>query len=93
MGERAMRYTARGAVALPEASSATRHWSWTQRLKRVFALELATCPFCYQGRLRLFAAMTQGEVISKILRYVKLAPDPPPMAPARSRQAAVDWVV
>ena len=76
----------------PEASHAAPHWSWARLLKRVFALDLATCPFCHQGTLRIIAAITQGEVIRKILRHVKRAPDPPPIAPARSRQAAFDWV-
>ena len=35
---------------------------------------------------------TQGEVISKILRHLKLAADPPPIAPARWHQAPFDWV-
>ena len=76
----------------PEASNAAPRWSWARLLKRVFAFNLATCPFCHQGTLRSIAAITQGEVIRKILRHVKLAPDPPPMAPARSRQEAFDWV-
>src|SRR2546425_1956978 len=53
----------------PQASSAPPHWSWARLLKRGFALDLATCPFCHQGTLRIIAAMTQGEVISKILRH------------------------
>jgi hypothetical protein len=36
--------------------------------------------------LRLIAVITQGEVISKILRHLKCAADPPPIAPARTRQ-------
>ena len=48
-------------VAEPEASSAEPHWSWARLLKRVFALDLTTCPFCHQGTLRIIAAMTQGE--------------------------------
>ena len=65
-------------VEEPEASSAAPHWSWTWLLKRVFALDLAICPFCHQGTLRIITAITQGEVIRKILRHVQLAPDPPP---------------
>ena len=79
-------------VEEPEASRATPPWSWARLLKRVFALDMATCPFCRQGALRIIAAMTQGEVIRKILRHVQLAPDPPAIAPARSRPAAFDWV-
>ena len=75
-----------------DATPGAPRWSWARFLKRVFALELATCPFCRQGSLRMIAAITQGEVITKILRHLKLAADPPPIAPARSRQAMFDWV-
>jgi len=44
------------------------------------------------GSLRLIAAITQAEVIRKMLRHLKLAADPPPLAPARARQATFDWV-
>jgi hypothetical protein len=67
-------------------------WSWARLLHRVFALDLAHCPFCQQGTLRLIAVITQGEVIRKILRHLKLSADPPPIAPARSCQATFDWV-
>jgi hypothetical protein len=38
------------------------------------------------------AAITQEAVITRILRHLKLASVPPPMAPARVRQAPFDWV-
>ncbi len=44
------------------------------------------------GSLRIIAAITQAEVIRKMLRHLRLAADPPPMAPARARQATFDWV-
>jgi hypothetical protein len=69
-----------------ETHTGTPYWSWARLLKRVFALEMGTCPFCQRGMLRLIAVITQGAVISKILRHLKLAADPPPIAPARSRQ-------
>jgi hypothetical protein len=53
---------------------------------------MARCPFCPRGTLRLIAVITQGEVIRKILRHLKLAADPPSIAPARTRQAPYDWV-
>ena len=40
----------------------------------------------------MIAAIPQAEVIRKLLRHLKRAADPPPIAPARSRQAAVAWV-
>jgi hypothetical protein len=51
-----------------------------------------TYPFCSQGTLRMLAAITQAEVIRKMLRHLKRAADPSPIAPARARQAPCDWV-
>src|SRR5215510_14936127 len=76
----------------PEACPPSPRSSWARLLQRVFALDMATCPFCQQGMLRLIAVITQGEVIGKILRHLKLAADPPPLTPARSRHAPCDWV-
>jgi hypothetical protein len=75
-----------------EAAPGSPSWSWARLLKRAFALDLATCPFCRQGALRMIAAITQAEVIRKMLRHLKRAADPPPIAPARARQATFDWV-
>jgi putative transposase/transposase-like zinc-binding protein len=75
-----------------EATSTSPHWSWARLLQRVFGLEMGTCPFCQRGTLRLIAVITQGAVIRKILRHLKLAADPPPIAPARPHQTTCDWV-
>ena len=66
-------------------------WTWARLLKRVFALAMARCPWCQRGALRMIAAMTHGEVIRKILQPLQRSADPPPMAPARVRQAAFAW--
>ena len=76
----------------PEARPESPRWSWARLLQRVFDMDMATCPFCRRGSLRIIAVITQGEVIRKILRHLKRAADPPPIAPARTRQAPVDWV-
>ena len=76
----------------PEACPTSLRWSWARLLQRVFDLEMVTCPFCQRGTLRLIAVITQGEVIGKILRHLKRAADPPPIAPARARHTACDWV-
>jgi putative transposase len=76
----------------PEACPPSPRWSWARLLQRVFALEMARCPLCQRGTLRLIAVITQGEVIRKILRHLKLSADPPPIAPARARQTTCDWV-
>jgi hypothetical protein len=74
-----------------ETDTGAPRWSWARLLKRVLALEMARCPFCQRGSLRIIAAITQGEVIRKILRHLKLAVDPPSIAPARVRQEAFAW--
>jgi Putative transposase/Transposase zinc-binding domain len=75
-----------------EMDTKSPRWSWARLLQRVFALDMATCPFCQRGTLRLIAVITQGEVIRKILRHLKRAADPPPITPARAHQATFDWV-
>ena len=74
-----------------QTETASPRWSWARLLKRVFALDMARYPWCQRGSLRLIAAITHGEVIRKILRHLKLAVDPPPIAPARLRQEAFAW--
>jgi Putative transposase len=74
-----------------EDRMAAPRWCWARLLKRVFALEMARCPWCQRGTLRIISAITQGKVIRTILRHLKLAVDPPAMAPARVRQEALAW--
>ena len=75
-----------------EAQTGTPSWSWARLLGRVCALDMATCPFCRRGSLRIIAAITQEAVMTRILRHCKLASVPPPIAPARLHQATFDWV-
>ena len=75
-----------------EAKTGTPSWSWARLLGRVFALDMVTCPWCRRGALRIIAAITQASVITRILRHLKLASVPPPIAPARVHQDTFDWV-
>jgi len=70
-----------------EAPTGTPYWPWARLLGRVFGLDMATCPFCRRGTLRIIAVITQESVITRILRHLQLASVPPPIAPARVRQA------
>ena len=76
----------------PGPRTASPRWGWARLLKRVFALDMERCPFCQRSVLRIIAAVTQGEVICKILWHLKLTADPPAIAPTRSRQTAFGWV-
>jgi len=75
-----------------EANTGTPRWSWARLLGRVFALDMATFPFCRCGSLWIMATITHEAVIMRILRYLNLASLQPPIAPARSRQETFDWV-
>ena len=75
-----------------EANTGAPRWNWARLLGRVFAPDMATCPLCRCSLLRIIAAMTQEAVITRILRHRKLAAVPPPIIPARSRQATLNWV-
>jgi hypothetical protein len=44
--------------------------SWAQRLKRVFAIEIETCPLC-GGKLRVIACIEEPWLIRKILGHVQ----------------------
>jgi hypothetical protein len=87
-----------------EAKTGTPYWNWARLLGHVFALDMATClpprrgrrkpcdlPLCRRGSLRIIAAITQESVMTRILRHLKLASVPPPLAPARYRQEIFAW--
>ena len=52
----------------------------------------ATPHWSWARLLKRVFALDLAEVIRKILRHLKRAADPPPIAPARARQATFDWV-
>jgi hypothetical protein len=74
-----------------ETQSASPYWSWARLLKRVFAFDMQRCPACGRGTLRIIAAITHADVIRKILRHLKLAAEPPPIAPARVCHTTLAW--
>jgi hypothetical protein len=74
-----------------ETDTGSPRWRWARQLKGVFAGDMARCPWCQQGALRLIAALTHGAGIRQILQQRKRAADPPPIAPARARQEAFAW--
>jgi hypothetical protein len=78
-----------GSGASPAPGAATRSHSsrstWAELLRRVFALDLLTCPHC-GGPRRLIAQLTDPVVVRKILAHLGLPTEPPRPAPARSRE-------
>jgi hypothetical protein len=55
---------------------------WAALLKRVFMTDALTCPKC-QGRMKILAAITEPEVIRKILDNLGIPSEAPPRAAAR----------
>jgi len=71
-----------------ERTSAERRaaMSWAQRLKRVFGIDIETCPAC-GGAMRIIACIEDPDVIEKILAHLdaKVAePDAPRRPPCRA---------
>ncbi len=62
--------------------SSGRYISWARLLKRVFDIDVTTCPNC-GGQLKMIAAIEDPPVIQKILTHLGLSPHPPPRSPAR----------
>ena len=44
--------------------------TWAQRLKRVFGIDIETCPAC-GGAVRIVACIEDSDVIEKILSYLE----------------------
>jgi len=54
--------------------------NWAPGLKRVFAIDITTCPQC-SGPLTLIAVIEETAVIAKIIRHLGLPPDQSPGLP------------
>ncbi|MEY3253167.1 MAG: hypothetical protein RL227_2140 [Pseudomonadota bacterium] len=59
--------------------------SWARLLKRVFDIDLHTCPSCGGGELKIIAAILERPVIEKILAHLGLQARAPHRAPARAQ--------
>jgi hypothetical protein len=59
--------------------------TWGELLRRLFAVDVLTCPHC-GGPRRLIAQLTEPIVVRKILAHLGLTTEPPRPAPARARE-------
>ena len=57
--------------------------TWAQLLKRVFEIDMGSCPHC-GGPVTLIAAIEDPAVIAKILAHLGLPTKAPPRSPART---------
>ena len=65
------------------ARSRSSRSTWAELLRRVFAVDVLTCPHC-GGPRRLIAQLTDLIVVRKMLSHLGLPTEPPRPAPARS---------
>lgn len=54
--------------------------TWMQRLKRVFAIDIETCPRC-GGKIRVVACIEDPDVIAKILDHIRARDEAEPSQP------------
>jgi hypothetical protein len=67
------------------ARSRSSRSTWAELLRRVFAVDVLTCPHC-GGPRRLIAQLTDPVVVRKILAHLGHPTEPPRPAPTRSRE-------
>ena len=67
-----------------------RGWRWADLMRRVFAIDVLTCPRC-GGRLRFVATLEASETTRRILRHLHLPIEVPAPAPPRAPPSADDW--
>ncbi len=60
-----------------------RRSTWAELLRRVFAIDVLTCPRC-GGVRRLIAMITDGLLVRRILEHFQLPSSPPACAQARA---------
>ena len=68
--------------AVRPKSKRRKNYSWAQLLKRVFELDVLSCPRC-GGRMRILCAINSPPAIQKILACLGLPTRAPPIAPAK----------
>jgi hypothetical protein len=60
-----------------------RNYTWAERMRRVFALDVLECPRCL-GRMKILAAIHSPDALRKILDCLGLPSRAPPVEPAVS---------
>ena len=67
-----------------------RYYTWAELLRRVFGVEIFSCPNC-GGKRRLLAAIQDPDSIQRVLRSLGLSGEVPELAPARAPPGGEGW--
>jgi hypothetical protein len=76
--------------AHPARKRDPRRLSWAELLKRVFRMDLSTCPDC-GGHLKFIAAILERSVVEKILKHLNLPATPPTFQQPRAPPQEAFW--
>lgn len=79
-----------GEDRTPEKARDPRRLSWSELLKRVFQIDLSTCPDC-GGKLKFIAAILEPDVLGQILTHLKLPTQAPKFHPPRAPPQSALW--
>lgn len=71
-----------GDPSIDREKSSKQRMSWPRLLKRVFNIDIKTCPQC-QGEVKIIAAIEEPAIIIKILKHLGLSTKVPKFHPAR----------
>jgi hypothetical protein len=67
-----------------------RYYTWAELLRRVFGVEVFSCPNC-GGKRRLLAAIQDPDSIQRVLRSLGFSGEVPELAPARAPPGGEGW--
>ncbi len=76
---------------VPRTVSHPRNYTWSELMKRVWALDVLECPRCL-SRMRILAAIHPPDATRKILECLRLPSRAPPVAAACKHPAQTDWL-
>jgi hypothetical protein len=72
----------------PQAAS--RRWRWAALLRRVFSVDVESCPRC-ESPLQLIALITEAMALTRIIAHLGLSTPPPPEPARLPEQTAWDF--
>jgi len=70
--------------------SGFKNYSWSKMLAHVFKIDVTKCESC-GGDMVPICSVIERDSVKRYLSHIGLDPDPPPRAPARSVQGALDF--
>lgn len=64
---------------------------WQQLLKRIFSIDIASCPWCHKTTMKFVSVISDPPVLAKFLTHLDKPPRPPPITPPQLISDWSDW--